>query len=224
MKTPSVTDLPAGGGDVTYTYVVTNEGDVALTDVTANDNKCYPLALVSGDTNSDSILDLTETWTYTCTATLTETTTNTVIATGHGGDTTVFDTDEATVTVAPAPGTPGINVAKTPSVTTLPSVGGDVTYTYVVTNTGSVPLTTVSVTDDKCAPVDFVSGDTNSDSILDVSETWTYTCTATLTATTTNTALATGHDGDTEVTDTDQATVTVAPPEGGVGGETAPRR
>ena len=32
---------------------------------------------------------------------------------------------------------PAIHIVKTPSVTTLPAGGGDVTYTYVVTNTGA---------------------------------------------------------------------------------------
>ena len=51
---------------------------------------------------------------------------------------------------------PGIHVVKTASVATLPPGGGSVTYTYVVTNTGNVPLTDVSVSDDKCSPVTYV--------------------------------------------------------------------
>ena len=106
---------------------------------------------------------------------------------------------------------PAIHVEKTPSVTTLPAGGGEVTYTYVVTNTGDVELSDVSVSDNKCAPVTYVSGDTNDDELLDLNETWTFTCTTTITAKTTNTATATGHDGDTTVTDKDYATVDVAP-------------
>jgi fimbrial isopeptide formation D2 family protein/uncharacterized repeat protein (TIGR01451 family) len=107
---------------------------------------------------------------------------------------------------------PAIHIVKTPSVTDLPDTGGPVTYTYVVTNTGDVELSNVSVSDDKCSPVDYVSGDTNDDELLDLSETWTFSCTTTLTETTTNVATATGHDGDTAVTDDDQATVTLADP------------
>ncbi len=89
-----------------------------------------------------------------------------------------------------------------------------------MTDTGEVPLTDITVSDDKCSPVDLQSGDTNDDQILDQTETWTYTCTATITASTTNTAVATGHDGETSVTDTDDATVPVATPGSGVQGET----
>ena len=82
-------------------------------------------------------------------------------------------------------------------------------YTYKVTATGNVPLSDVSVSDDKCSPVTYVSGDANSDEFLDLSEEWTFTCMATVTVDTTNTGTATGHDGEDTVTDTDQATVTI---------------
>jgi uncharacterized repeat protein (TIGR01451 family) len=225
VKTATVTTLPATGGDVTYTYTVTNPGNVPLTNVTLTDNKCTTVSAPSGDTNGDHKLDTSETWIFTCTTNVTVTTTNTATATGHDGETTVTDTDNWTVTVPPTGGVggdaPAIHIVKTPSVTTLPVGGGSVTYTYVVTNIGDVPLTTVSVTDNKCAPVTFVSGDANSDEALDVTETWTYTCTMILTHTTTNTAVATGHDGDTAFTDTDHATVKVTAPGGGVLGETS---
>jgi large repetitive protein len=105
--------------------------------------------------------------------------------------------------------TPAIHIVKTPSATVLQPGGGSVTYTYAVTNTGNVPLSNVTVTDDKCSPVTYESGDANNNHLLDLTETWMFDCTSNLTATTTNVATATGHDGDTTVTDTDTATVTV---------------
>ena len=85
-----------------------------------------------------------------------------------------------------------IAITKTASPTSLPAGGGNVTYTYVVTNGGSVPLTSVTVSDNKCAPVTFVGGDANANGMLDISETWTYTCTTFVTVTTTNVATAVG--------------------------------
>jgi len=207
-KSADKTDLPATGGDVTYTYLVTNTGQVALSSVTLGDDKCDAPVFVSGDTNSDSKLDLTETWTYTCAMTLTETTTNVATATGHYGDQTVEAKDNVTVTVAAA--APAISVDKSADKTDLPAVGGDVTYTYLVTNTGNVPLSNVTLGDDKCSSVSGPSGDTNADSKLDLTETWTYTCAMTLTETTTNVATATGHYGDQTVEAKDDVTVTVA--------------
>jgi hypothetical protein len=68
-------DSPTGphvpfGSTVTFTYVVTNAGNVVLANVTVTDDKLGAIAgPASGDTNNDGLLDLTETWTYTKTAT-----------------------------------------------------------------------------------------------------------------------------------------------------------
>jgi hypothetical protein len=48
------------------------------------------------------------------------------------------------------------------------------------------------VTDDQCAPVDFVDGDDNDNGLLENGETWNYTCSMELEETTTNTACAAG--------------------------------
>ena len=59
------------------------------------------------------------------------------------------------------------------------AVGSTVTFTYVVTNTGSFPLAHVVVTDDKLGTIASFTGDANGNGLLDLSETWTYTATAT---------------------------------------------
>jgi len=102
-----------------------------------------------------------------------------------------------------------ISVVKTPDTFTLPSVGGTVKYTYKVTTTGMVALSNVSVTDDKVGTVNFVSGDANSDKLLQPSETWIYTGTSTLAVTTTNIATATGSANGMTATDVASATVVV---------------
>jgi uncharacterized repeat protein (TIGR01451 family) len=82
---------------------------------------------------------------------------------------------------------------KVPSrLTPFPFGGGDVTYTYTVTNPGVVPIYDVAVTDDKCASVSLVSGDMNTNNLLDPSESWIYTCPANVTVSTRNTATAIG--------------------------------
>jgi uncharacterized repeat protein (TIGR01451 family) len=85
-----------------------------------------------------------------------------------------------------------------------------VTYTKKVTNPGTVALSNVILTDDKCPNVTFVSGDTNNDSKLDTSETWTYTCVSRLSATTTNTVVASGEANGLIARDFAIATVVVA--------------
>jgi uncharacterized repeat protein (TIGR01451 family) len=69
--------------------------------------------------------------------------------------------------------------------------GATVVYTYSVTNPKPVPLSDVAVTDDKCSPLVFVSGD-DGDKVLQSTETWIYTCSMAITEDTTNIATATG--------------------------------
>ena len=120
-KTADPIELPAGGGDVTYTYKVSNVGNVALSNVVVSDDKCAPVTMTGGDTNHDTKLDLDETWTFTCSATLTETTTNIGTVTGWHGDTKVEDKDDATVTVAEPTPTPTPTATPTQEPTPTPT-------------------------------------------------------------------------------------------------------
>ena len=104
-----------------------------------------------------------------------------------------------------------ISVRKRATPSALYSGPGLVTYTYDVRNEGDNALKFVSIKDDKCSPVKFVSGDGNHDSKLDTNERWRYTCTKMVSQTETNTATVRGTNG-TEVKDTAKATVTVSVP------------
>ena len=107
---------------------------------------------------------------------------------------------------------PGINIVKTGSATQV-NPGETVTYTYTVTNTGDTEISDVTVSDDKCSPVTFKSGDTNGDGKLQTSETWTYTCSQPISVATTNVGTVTGKDKNgTTVTAQDTFTVAVVSP------------
>jgi uncharacterized repeat protein (TIGR01451 family) len=202
VKVPDPLALPDGPGSVTYTYTLNNIGTVPVTDITMVGDTCSPITLDSGDTNSNAELDVSETWTYSCSTTLTETHTNIVTATGSANGITANDIASATVVVGvPEVVPPLIHVTKVPSPLTLLAGGGTVTYTETLTNPGTVPLSNVTLTDDRCSPLTFISGDTNSDTLLDDTETWTYTCQANLTETTTNVATATGDANGLTATD-----------------------
>ena len=192
-KTADKTVIHAGDA-VTYTYVVKNPGVEPLT-VKMADDKCAPVVLQSGDTSNPGLLDPTETWTYTCTPSpaLQVTTTNVIVATGSDDEGNVVeDTDKATVTVI----APAIAIDKSVDAVSV-TPGTTVTYTFRVTNPGSVPLAAIAVSDDKCAPVVFDGGDVNGDGLLQPSETWTYHCTQVQTGDanlTTNIGTALGRD------------------------------
>jgi len=210
VKVPSPLALPAGPGLVTYTYTVRNIGTIPMTDVTLVGDTCSPIVLVSGDTNNNNVLDVNETWINRCSTTLSATHTNTVVATGWANGISATDIANATVVVGVSVVPPLIHVTKVPSPLTLLAAGGMVTYTEKITNPGTVALNNVTLSDDKCSPMLFVSGDINKDSKLDVTETWTYTCRTNLTETTLNTAVATGEANGLVIKDYAVATVVVA--------------
>jgi LPXTG-site transpeptidase (sortase) family protein len=176
------------------------------------DDSCSSPALISGDTNNNSKLDVNETWIYKCSTNLSATHTNTVVATGSANGISAVDIAKATVVVGASIVPPLIHVTKIPNPLLLPTPGGTVTYTETVTNPGTVALSNVTLTDDKCSPVAYVSGDLNNDSKLDSNESWIYTCTTNLNQTTTNTATATGTANGLTAKDLAVATVVVSIP------------
>lgn len=107
---------------------------------------------------------------------------------------------------------PLINVTKVPTPLALPGGAGTVTYNYLVTNLGTVGMANITVTDDKCANVTYLSGDVNGDLRLGITETWAYRCATTLATTTTNIVTATGRANGFTASDVAEATVVVGLP------------
>ena len=210
VKVPSPLALPNGPGTVEYTYTLSNIGTVSVSDITMVGDTCSPIALISGDTDGDNRLDVNETWVYTCSTTLTETHTNIITATGWANGISATDIANATVVVGIPVVPPLIHVTKVPNPLVLSAGEGMVTYTNKVTNPGTEPLSNVQLTDDKCDPVNYISGDANSDSKLDTTETWTYTCQTNLTETTVNTITASGEANGLRARDYAIATVVVS--------------
>jgi hypothetical protein len=95
-KTATPSALP-GPGPVTYTYRVTNTGNVPLAGVADRiaDDTCSPVRYVSGDQDGDGLLDTPtslfedaadEAWTFECTTTVATETVNTVDVVGSPTD------------------------------------------------------------------------------------------------------------------------------------------
>ena len=206
--------LPKGAGNVTYNYAVKNfVQETPMINVQVIDDSCAPVKFTEGDDNGDNKLDYSETWRYTCSVKLSTTTQS--IATASGSENGMSATHQAYSTVVvgsktPAPLVSIVNVTKVASPLSLPKEGGKITFTYRVNNPGVVPLTDVTVSDDKCSAMTGHLGDTNGNNILDMSEVWTYRCTMSLMQTTTSTATVTAFASGLQAIDHATLTVKVA--------------
>ncbi len=212
VKSPALQTVVTGGV-ASFTLTVTNPGDVELTGVVVTDALCSAgPTFVSGDANTNNVLETTETWVYSCTVNnVTANFTNTASVSGTPPvGPAVTDNDTADVVVI----SPAIQIVKTPASQTV-AVGSDVNFTLTVTNPGDVELTSVVVTDAMCTvgPA-FVGGDTNTNNTLETTETWIYSCTVNnVIADFTNTASVSGMPPvGPAVTDNDSAAVNVIAP------------
>jgi uncharacterized repeat protein (TIGR01451 family) len=114
---------------------------------------------------------------------------------------------------------PLIGIVKVPTPLSLPTGTGQVTYNYTVWNVGGQQaLDNITVVDDKCSPLVYISGDLNGNGKIDPHEDWKYSCITTLSKTTTNTAVATGYSDDVNR----QATIATAVATVVVGSSTTP--
>jgi hypothetical protein len=200
----NLTDDKVDGEDnvINYSITIANTGNVTLSGVTVDDKvESYasgPATYVSGDANTNGLLDVGETWTYSASYDVTQAD----IDNNGGGDGTIDnvatgdtaetpqDTDDASVAIIR---NPAMNVTKsvvsvtngndngTPLNLTDDKVDGEdnvINYSITIANTGNVTLSGVTV-DDKVesyasGPATYVSGDANTNGLLDVGETWTY--------------------------------------------------
>ena len=185
------------GEDVTYTFTVTNTGNVALSNVDVSDplSGLSAITFTGGDTNSDGKLDLTETWTYSATYDVTQADIdagnvhNLATATGDSPKgLEVTDDDPEDVALAQHA---AIDLVKSnggvvdSNADGRDSAGDTVVYTYTVENTGNVTLFNVDLSDDKLGGIVLtgltdLDGDNQADDLA-VGATVTGTATATLT-------------------------------------------
>ena len=183
VKTSSTTQVTAAGQVVPYRFVVSNLGNTTLTGITISDAKCDAApAYASGDSNSDSKLQIAESWTFTCSHTVTQAE---IDGGGNLTNTVTVDSDQTPSTTdslnIPVIQSPQIKVIKTSSTAEVTTLGQVVVYSFAVSNPGNTTLTGITVSDAKCnaAPV-YASGDSNTDNKLQITETWTFTCSHTV--------------------------------------------
>ena len=162
VKSSTTTSISNVGQVVPYVFTVTNTGNMTLSGITVTDPNCSVApAYQSGDSNSDSKLQTTETWTYTCSHTVTQAE---IDAGGNLSNTVTADSVESAPDTdtknIPISQNPAIHVAKSSTTTSISNAGQVVPYVFSVYNIGNITLSDITVTDPKCdaAPV-YVSGD-----------------------------------------------------------------
>ncbi|PKO00955.1 MAG: hypothetical protein CVU42_02225 [Chloroflexi bacterium HGW-Chloroflexi-4] len=184
VKSSTTTSITEAGQVVPYTFTVTNIGNETLTNISVNDPKCSTsISEPTGDENSNSKLEVSETWIYTCDHTVTQAEvdaggnlSNTVTADSNESES---DTDSLSIPISQDP---QIEVVKDSITTAITTVNQSVPYTFTVSNIGNLTLTGITIGDPKCtSAINGPTGDTNSDSKLQVTETWIYSCSHTVT-------------------------------------------
>jgi len=159
-KSADKSSVSASGENVTYTVMITNNGEIELTLDSLMDDKFGDLfdagnALFSANSCPDlsgDILAVGDSTSCTFTTFLTgaegvpHVNTVTLQATANGVN-GISDMDSATVNFTAFIPSPSMTVVKSSTTTGL-SAPGTVTYKYLVTNTGNVTLTGISLVDD----------------------------------------------------------------------------
>ena len=173
------TVTPDVGQNVYYRFVITNTGEVVLSNITLSDD-LYPAATFDPALPATLAAGASFTTYYTAVA-VEGTQPDTVTATGSPpAGSNVTDNDGASYT-GTIPAAPGINVVKSGPETAL--VGDPIMYMFNVTNTGNVPLSNVTVVDDVAGAALTCLATPTPTSKLDVTETWTFTAAWTVAAT-----------------------------------------
>jgi large repetitive protein len=123
------------GAVVTYSYQVTNSGNVTLAGpITVADNKAGTFTCAAGPIAPTASVTCTRNYTITAADFAAGTVINTATATANG---TTSNQDSATI--APTL-QPGITMVKTASPTTISALTNTITYTFAITNTGNTSI------------------------------------------------------------------------------------
>ena len=150
VKTASVETVVEAGQEITYSFLVTNTGNLTLTDVAVDEGAFNGSGEISAAACPTTTLAPGQFVTCTATYTVTQAdidaggdleNTATAGGTTPGGDPVDSVPSTSTVTLEQ---TPALTVEKTADVVAA-EVGQDITYSFLVTNTGNVTITDPTV-------------------------------------------------------------------------------
>ncbi len=150
-----VTDLDGNGPDagdtVTYSFLVTNTGQTTLSGIAVTDPKVAGVTCPVTTLAAGGNVTCTATYTLTQTDVTAGSVLNTASVTANPPSGAALTATSSSSVAIPA--NPKITLAKTAGTASGSTAGSTVLYTFVVTNTGNLPLTSVGVSDPKVGPV-----------------------------------------------------------------------
>jgi uncharacterized repeat protein (TIGR01451 family) len=196
------------GQKITYSFLVTNTGNVTLEDVTVNEGNFSGAGELGDVACPAEAARLAPAAVVTCTATYTVvqadvdagSITNTATATGVPPGTTPRPVSPPSGVTVPTPNAPAMTLLKTASTNKATTVGQTLTYSFFLTNTGNVTLTNVSAVEGKFSGTGNLSAVNCPAEAASLAPAMSVTCTATYNVTLadlnagtiTNTATGTG--------------------------------
>ena len=208
-KSANPTTYSVAGDIVTYTYNITNTGNVNITGpITVTDDKVGTVTATGGNLSPGQSVFVHASYIVTQSDLDNGSVTNAAYATGTvGNNTTTSNTANETVTAVQPP---ALLIDKSASPSTYDSVGDIITYTYNVTNTGNVNIKgPINVTDDKVGNVTATLGNLTPGQSVFVNATYTIIQSDLDFGSVINAAYATGTLGNnTTTSNTNSATVT----------------
>jgi len=143
------------GDALTYSFVITNTGNVTITDPGVDEGEFTGTGALGGITceSTDPLLPGAQ---LVCTAGYTITQddvdagelSNTATATGQGPDGTTPPVSDPSTAALPAPANPSLTLVKTTDATAVTRAGQTVRYAFTVTNTGNTTVHDIAVSED----------------------------------------------------------------------------
>lgn len=160
IKTAAPAKIAKAGEAITYTFAVTNSGNVTISNISIKDTLTAPASAANLSPVTCTRLTLAPGDTGTCTGTYTTTqedlnagsVKNSATAQGFGPGATAPTLSQPSTATVPVATGPALTVEKVASPATAARAGDTVTYSFLVTNTGNVTMTAIGIVDTFEAP------------------------------------------------------------------------
>jgi uncharacterized repeat protein (TIGR01451 family) len=147
-KSANPTTYTGAGQNISYSYTVTNNGNVQVTNVAVTDNKINAVTCLATTLAPGASTTCSGTYQTTAGDVGAGSVTNIASASGKdpGNNTVTSPNATATITLATAP---SLALTKSANPTTYTAAGQNINYSYTVTNNGNAQITNIAVTDNK---------------------------------------------------------------------------